>query len=89
MQALRFCLAAFSHPEYSYYIRLTFVSSLQVLSAFSFVMIRVNAQESISLESTAAVKVKGILDLDDDSFVNIFRFLSPIDVLNAECVNKR
>ena len=52
-------------------------------------MIRVDEQESIQHESTAAVKVTGILDLDDDSFVNIFRFLSAIDILNAECVNKR
>ena len=26
-------------------------------------------------------EMEGILDLDDDSFVNIFRFLSPVDVL--------
>ena len=52
-------------------------------------MNRVDALESSSIESSATAKVKGILDLDDDSLANIFRFLSPVDVLNAECVNKR
>ena len=51
-------------------------------------MNRVDEQESTSIEATGA-RVKGILDLDDDSFANIFRFLSTVDVLNAECVNKR
>ena len=52
-------------------------------------MIRVDEQECILIVSVTEVEVEGILDLDDDSFENIFRFLSPVDVLNAECVNKR
>ena len=65
------------------------MSSLVDSIGVSFAMIRVDEQESILIESATVARVKGILDLDDDSFANIFRFLSPVDVLNAECVNKR
>ena len=52
-------------------------------------MIRVDEQESISHESATGAQMKGILDLDDDSLANIFRFLSAFDVFNAEFVNNR
>ena len=67
-----------------------YLTSQIVSISFAINVSEVYAPESISIESATAVEqVKGILDLDDDSFANIFRFLSPVDVLNAECVNKR
>lgn len=39
--------------------------------------------------SLVAISAILISNLDDDSTTNIFRFLSPFDVLNAERVNKR